>query len=270
MIKLIAIDIDDTLLSSKHDLLPTTIDAIQAALAQRIKIVLCTGRPLAGVTPFLKTLGIQGDDQFAITYNGAVIESVAGHIIAKRLIDNAAYRAMTSFGRTHQIPFNIVAPDSAIYTADHDVNAFIVMQAAENSAGLFIRQPDELASDFAIAKGSFVGDATMLDQVAPMVTAAFSPQLAVIRTAPNFLEVVHPEVNKGAALQQLAEHLQLTPQEIMAVGDERNDIPMFDFAGTAIAMGNGNAIAKQHADAVTDTNDNDGLAKAIRQYALRA
>jgi len=268
MIKLIAIDIDDTLLDSKHELRSSTVAAVREALTQDIKIVLCSGRPLAGVSPYLETLGIKGDAQYAITFNGAVIESISGHIIAKRLIEHQDYVDLTTYGQAHHIPFNIVAADSTIITADRDVNRYIVIQAAENFAGLEIRQPDELSADFAIAKGCFVGESPQLDTIQAAVMAEFAPHLSVIRTAPNFLEVVHPNVNKGAALQQLAEYLTLDASEIMAVGDERNDLPMFDFAGTAVAMGNGNELAKARADFVTDTHDNDGLAKAIRQYAL--
>jgi Predicted hydrolases of the HAD superfamily len=64
-------------------------------------------------------------------------------------------------------------------------------------------------------------------------------------------------------LETLTKILGFTPDEVMVFGDERNDLPMFDFAGSAIAMGNGSDIAKEHSTYVTDTNDNDGIAKAL-------
>ncbi|MGA3270198.1 Cof-type HAD-IIB family hydrolase [Lactiplantibacillus pentosus] len=267
-IKLIAIDIDDTLLNSKGELLPSTITAVKTARDAGIKVVLCTGRPLAGAKPYLDALGLAGDDQYVITYNGAVIESIDGRIVAKHLIDNAHYRQMTAFGQQHHVPFNALDADSTIYTADRDVNWVTVVQAWENKAGLLVRDPDDLPADFQIAKGLFVGEGPQLDAVEDLVKTTFGDELYVVRAATNFLELMHTGVNKGQAVQDLAAELQIQADEVMALGDERNDLPMFAFAGTAVAMGNGSAVAKEHADAVTATNDADGVAKAIRKWAL--
>lgn len=267
-IRLIALDVDDTLLNSKGELLPSTITAVKAAIAQGIKVVLCTGRPLVGVAHFLQQLEISGDDQYVITFNGAVIESVAGKVIAKHLVENNYYRKMTEFGQQHQIPFNVLDEDGTIYTADHDVNAITVVQAWENSAGILIRKPEELPANFQIAKGLFVGDEKLLDNIQPLVTKTFGDELSVIRAAKPFLELMHPGVNKGQALKNLASILKLDANDVMVAGDEGNDIAMFDYAGIAVAMGNGSDLAKSHANFVTGTNDDGGLANAIKKFAL--
>ncbi|WP_048000984.1 Cof-type HAD-IIB family hydrolase [Lactiplantibacillus herbarum] len=267
-IRLIAIDIDDTLLNSDGKLLPSTVSMVHRATEQGIKVVLCTGRPLAGVKPYLDELGIAGDDQYVITYNGAVIESVAGRVVAKHLVENQYYRQMTAFSKEHHVPFNVLDADSTIYTADRDVNWVTVVQAWENKAGLLIRDPDDLPDDFQIAKGLFVGEGPQLDAVESLVKETFGDQLYVVRAATNFLELMHENVNKGQALKDLAGVLNFKAEEVMALGDERNDLPMFDFAGTAVAMGNGSEVAKSHADYVTGTNDEGGVADAIRKLAL--
>ncbi|ETY75395.1 hydrolase [Lactiplantibacillus fabifermentans T30PCM01] len=268
-IRLIALDIDDTLLNSEGKLLASTITAVEKAVAQGIKVVLCTGRPLAGVAPYLKALHIDGDDQYVITYNGAVIESVAGRVVSKHLVDNADYRKMTAFGQEHHVPFNVLDEDSNIYTADRDVNWVTVVQGWENKAGLLIRDPEELPADFQITKGLFVGDPKQLDAVEPLVEKTFGDHLYVIRAGEYFLELMNPVVNKGQALKDLAKILKLDASEVMACGDEKNDLPMFDFVGTAVAMGNGSDEAKAHANYVTGTNDEGGLAAAIEKYALK-
>lgn len=79
---------------------------------------------------------------------------------------------------------------------------------------------------------------------------------------------MHANVNKGAGLHALAQALHVTADQVMAIGDEGNDIAMFDYAGCAVAMGNGSDVAKAHADHVVATNDEGGVAEAIRQYAL--
>lgn len=267
-IKLIAIDVDDTLLSSKQELLDSTIEVIQQALTKSIKVVLCTGRPLAGVTHFLAQLGIEGSNQYVITFNGAVIETVTGEVVAKHLLDNATYRALTAFAEKKGIPFNVLDEHSSIYTASHDVNWVTVVQAYENLAGIYVRTPDEQSADFSIAKGLFIGEAEQLDLVENEVRSTFSPDFYVVRSGRNFLEVLNQHVNKGQALKDLAAKLGLESAEVMAIGDEQNDIPMFDFAGIAIAMGNCSELAKDHATYITSTNDADGIAEAVRKFVL--
>ncbi|WP_261806095.1 Cof-type HAD-IIB family hydrolase [Lapidilactobacillus luobeiensis] len=267
-IKLIAIDIDDTLLNSAGQILPSTVAAIKAVQQQGIKVVLCTGRPLAGAQHFLKTLGLISADQYAITFNGAALETTTGQVIARHLIDNQYYRTLTAFAKDHHVPFNVLDEAGVIYTADHDVDRITVIQAWENHAGLLIRQPAELPSDFKIAKGLFVGTITQLDQIEAKVKQRFGQDLYVVRAGGNFLELMSPQVNKGNALLELASYLQIERTEIMAIGDEQNDLAMFKVAGTAIAMGNSTATVKAQADYVTATNDQNGIAQALAHFGL--
>lgn len=267
-IKLIAVDIDDTLLSSQGKVLPSTLTAIQAALEQEIKVVLCSGRPLAGIRPYLNELGIVGPTQYVIANGGGMIESTTGEVIAKHLVNNADYRHLTAFAQEHQVPFNIVDQNSEIITADRDIYWLIAVQAWENKAGILVREPDEFPNDFQIAKGVFVDTEANLDAIEAEVRAEFSDHLYVVRAGREFLELMNPNAGKGRALQDLSAALQIQPEEVMAVGDEGNDIAMFNFAGTAVAMGNGTDEAKSHADFVTSSNDEDGLAAAIEKFAL--
>ena len=269
-IKLIALDIDDTLLSSQGKILPSTLTAIKACLERGLKIVLCTGRPLAGVKPYLTELGVARPEQYVVTYNGAVIESITGQVVAKQLIDNAGYRTLTAFAAAHDIPFNVLDENSQIYTADHDVDFITAVQAVENEAGLFIRQPEELPANFAIAKGLFVGTQDLLDGVEDSVRAAFGDDYSVIRAGRYFLEAMAKGVDKGQGLKALGETIGITPDEMMGFGDEGNDLAMFSTVGLAVCMGNGSELAKAHADYITDTNDNDGISKAIEKFVLKA
>ena len=252
MIKLIALDTDGTLLSSKNKILPSTKRAIKKALDLRIKVVLCSGRPIAGLEHFMKELGIEGSDQYAVTLNGAINRTADGKIMTQDLVNNALYRALTKFAKEQKVPFNIVDPDSRIITADHDVDYFELLQAWENTAPMFIRIPDEMPDNFKISKGCFVGSKEILDQVEPTLREKFRKDL----------------YNKGNGLKELGEKIGITPDEMIAFGDEKNDISMFDIVGTAVAMGNGSQEAKDHADYITDSNDNDGIAKALNKFVF--
>ncbi len=267
MIKIIAIDIDDTLLTSQQQLHPTTIQAIHDVHAQGIKVVLCSGRPLAGLLPWLQQLGIDGPDEYVVSYNGGIVQSVSGKVISKHLLDNATYRRLFEFAKLHNVPFNVLDDESNIYTADRDVNWVIVAQAAENSAGMFIRTPDELPEDFTITKGLFVGDPKQLDAIQPAVEREFA-DCYVVRAGQPFLEVMHANVNKGAGLHALAQALNFTADEVMAIGDQGNDLSMLRYATNSVAMGNAIDEAKQIARYETKTNVEDGVAHAINTWAL--
>lgn len=265
-IKLVALDIDDTLLNSHGEILDSTQQAIKTALDRGIKIVLCSGRPLAGVKPYLDQLAISGNDQYVVTYNGAVVCTADGEVLAKELLDNDQYRRLTIFGEQHQVPFNVLDEHSVIYTADRNIDFVTVVQAWENLAGIMVRQLDELPNDFQITKGAFVGDPAKLDQIQSLVEQTFGHEMYIVRAGKQFLELMNPKVNKGQALKELTQQIGISPAEVMVIGDEGNDLTMFEFAGLAVCMGNGSAEAKAQADFVTSTNDDNGIALALNKF----
>lgn len=99
MIKLIALDTDGTLLNSENKILPSTKTAIKKALDQGIKVVLCSGRPIAGLAHFMKELGIKGSNQYAVTLNGAITRNADGKIMTQDLVSNKLYRELTKFAK---------------------------------------------------------------------------------------------------------------------------------------------------------------------------
>ncbi|WP_125589286.1 Cof-type HAD-IIB family hydrolase [Companilactobacillus jidongensis] len=265
-IKLIAFDMDNTLLDSNKMILKSSKAAVKRALSMGIKIVMCTGRPLAGVSEYLNELGISGDDQYVVTYNGAIVESVAGRTITKHLINKSEYRRLVNYADKNGIQYYSLDPDSNVYTGNHDISRVAVLQAWENHAGIFVRDPKDLPDDFTAAKFDFVGEQEDLNIDEPVVISDLGEQFSVIREGTVFLAVMNKRANKGTGLRSLAEHLNILASEVMAFGDERNDIAMFDYAGTAICMKNGTNQAKEHADYITDSNVNDGISKAMDKF----
>ncbi|UQS83857.1 Cof-type HAD-IIB family hydrolase [Bombilactobacillus thymidiniphilus] len=267
-IKLVAIDVDDTLLNSQGEILNSTKQVIKQALQQGIKVVICSGRPWAGIKIFLQELAIQGLEQYVITFNGGTIATASGKILAQNGITKATYQQIDDYSKQNHLAYNVLDNQSIIYTSNHDVNRITVLQAFENQAGIKIRTPQELSDNVDLIKGAFVGDKMQLDKQEAQVKAQFGQDNYIVRAADNFLEIMHPDVSKGAALRMLAAKLQLSDQEVLAIGDEKNDLAMFDFAGVAVAMGNGSDFVKRQADYVTLTNDEAGIAQAFKKYVL--
>ncbi|MDF7639341.1 Cof-type HAD-IIB family hydrolase [Lactobacillus sp. ESL0791] len=268
-IKLVAIDMDGTLLNSQGKIQLSTVVAVKKALTRDVKIVLCSGRPFAGLTAHLKELGISGPDEYVVTLNGAITQNTAGKVITEDLIPTSCYRQMTAFSVAHCLPVNIVDTSSRIITPNHNIDLMVYIQAYENLAPLYVRTPDELAPDHEIAKGCFVGSKELLDKYETQVKQKFDEKLTVARTDKHFIELINPAVNKGNGLRELCQALGIPANSVMAIGDERNDISMFDFAGIAICMGNGHAEAKKHADYVTTSNDADGISNAFAKFIFK-
>ncbi|WP_179394601.1 Cof-type HAD-IIB family hydrolase [Lacticaseibacillus absianus] len=267
MIQLIAIDIDDTLLTRHATISPKTLAALQRAIARGTKVVLCSGRPLAGVSRYLEQLGLSGDDQYVITNGGAVSETVSGRLLARAALTPADYLHVTAFARTKGLHHNVVDAESAIITADRTVDYYVLQQAMENHAPVLVRDPTEMGPTFAPVKAVFVGAPAVLDAKLDAIRTEFA-HLYVVRTGPQFVELMHPDVSKGAALAALCAQLDLPPAAVAAIGDEENDLTMFAFAGTTIAMGNALPRVQAAADFTTADHDHDGIAVALRRLAL--
>jgi Cof subfamily protein (haloacid dehalogenase superfamily) len=269
MIKLIAIDTDGTLLNSQGEIQASTKEAISKALDRGVKVVLCSGRPIAGLAPCMNELGIKGEDQYALTLNGAISSKASGEIMTSDLIANSVYRQLTAYALSLKLPFNIVDFESRIIMPNHDIDPMVYQQAYENQAVLFVRSVEEFPEKGqAIAKACFVGSQELLDRVEDRVKEDWGQDFNVLRTDARFLELLNPKVNKGQGLKELCGRLEIAPEEVMAIGDERNDLDMFAFTGTSVAMGNGNDLVKQAADYVTSSNDEDGIAQALEKFVF--
>ncbi len=113
-----------------------------------------------------------------------------------------------------------------------------------------------------------IDDAETMSSITEEMRARFGGRLSLPRSKPGFLEVVARAVDKGKALALLARSMGLDRKEVMAIGDGENDAPMLEWAGLGVAMANGAALARETADAVTVSNDEDGVALALERHVL--
>ncbi|MFD1440417.1 Cof-type HAD-IIB family hydrolase [Lacticaseibacillus hegangensis] len=269
-IKLIATDIDDTLLNSHRQLTVHTTDVLKRAHAQGIKVVLCTGRPVQAVQPLLDQLGLSGPDEYAITFNGAVTLSLAGEQFSNFDLGRRDFAALDQFAKAHQLTYNLRDAQGAVITPDDNISFYAVRQAYDSQVGITRLTPAQVPADFRYVKGMLTAPKAVLDAIEPSARAAFGDAYYVVRSTPFFLEVMNPKANKGSGLSALAKRLGLAAAEVMACGDEANDLPMLKWAGCAIGMANGIDAVKQAATHVTRDNDHDGVAAAVEKYVLEA
>lgn len=267
--KLIALDMDDTLLTSEKVVSEQNKQAINAALEKGIKVVLCSGRTHNAVIKYVKGLGIKGPNQYMITNGGAIIENLSGKIVFQELMSNEFYREFVKFIEDNQLHYNVVDKDGNTYTSGKEwLDKYTIMQAYENENGLYLKEPDQLPNDFQIVKAIINGEKSELDGISDKVHQRFDKNYFVVRTGVGFLEVFPQNVNKGGALEALCNKLNINLNQVMAMGDRDNDIPMLKKVGKGIAMENAQSGVKEVADFVTADNNHSGVALAIKKFAL--
>ena len=131
------------------------------------------------------------------------------------------------------------------------------------------RSADEMITEpVEMIKMMMIDEPAILDAAIAQIPADFKERYTVVKSAPFYLEVLHPGASKGVGLAQLASHLELTSDEVMAIGDNENDLTMLEYAGIGVAMKNAIPIVKEVADVETASNDEDGVALVVEQYVL--
>lgn len=264
MIKLVAIDMDGTLLNSKKELLEETKQYFKDFHKKETDtlLVLCTGRPESGIRPYLKDLGYLEENHYIISQNGAnIYESRTGKRVMDAFLDSAAIQKWIELGKKHGISVMGAGVDY-YYCFDQGPTEWMEFDVKLVSGKLKrIPTKESLNTDF--YKILLMGDEEQLNEFETFIPEEWRDEFYVVRSQKYLVEVLTKGVNKAFGLEKLAQKLNIQPSEIAAVGDAANDIEMLEYAGLAIAMGNASEEVKSISDIVTDTNENNGVIKAI-------
>lgn len=267
-IKLIAIDMDGTLLLPDHSISPAVKEAIAEARAKGIRVVITTGRPFAGVERYLKELGMVDDTDYCITYNGALVQKASdGSSVAQTALSYDDYRYLEAMAR--QVGSHFHALDRhTLYTANRDISRYTVHEAEVAQIPLVFCEAEKMDPATQFLKVMMIDEPAILDAAITRLPPEVKEKYTVMKSSPYFLEILDKRVDKGTGVKSLAEALKIHPGEVMAIGDQENDIAMIQYAGLGVAMGNAVPHVKQIADIITKTNLEDGVACAIKSYAL--
>ena len=266
MIKLVAIDMDGTLLNSKKELLEETKQYFKDFHKKETEtlLVLCTGRPETGIRPYLKDLGYLEENHYIISQNGAnIYESRTGKRVMDAFLDSAAIQKWIELGKKHGISVMGAGVDY-YYCFDQEPTEWMEFDVKLVS-GKLKRIPTEESLNTDFYKILLMGDEEQLNEFETFIPQEWRDEFYVVRSQKYLVEVLTKGVNKAFGLEKLAKELNIQSSEIAAIGDAANDIEMLKYAGLAIAMGNASEEVKAVSDIVTDTNENNGVIKAIDQ-----
>lgn len=267
-IKLITIDIDDTLVNTAKQVTPRVKAALQEATAQGVKVVLTTGRPLPGVQEYLDELGLNHqDDQYAITYNGGVVQTTNGEELGGKELAYSDYLRLREVADELGAYLQVETIDAA-YTSAKEINYWASRENFLIKMPLIIKPVDEMDPNDHYVKFMFIGDEADIDSWRDALPADVKEAYYIVKSTPQHLEFMHKDATKGSGLLTLAAKLGIDRSETMALGDQQNDVTMIEAAGLGVAMGNAVPEVKAVADVETTTQNADGVGVAVEKWAL--
>ena len=266
MYKLIALDMDGTLLNEEKQISPANYEAIQQARENGVKVVLASGRPLVGFKRYLEELNLVSEDDYAVAFNGALVQSSEGtEIISKTTLTLEDYKYLYELSK--ELKVNIHALTESVVIAPKD-NKYTRLEAEMNHISSEIIAVEEVAEDTTIVKVMFIDEPELIEEIMDKIPEEVRSKYTIVRSAPFFLEFLHTSVNKGAGVAALADKLNIKQEEVICIGDAGNDIHMIKYAGLGVAMGNAFPEVKRVANFITKTNEQDGVAHIINKFIL--
>ncbi len=270
-IRLIALDMDGTLLGADHHTIPQrNIDALRAASARGVKIAIASGRSWSLVREHAAGLGCV---DFGITANGAfVLDAATGAEMASFPMDSAQCVDIIRILRRWGLAFELyIGPENYMDGRLEDVKELIL---SDHFFEMFCRNTTSVDDVAAVAAKGRPGKFDIFcvpDSVRAQVQAEIAATGDVVFTGAlgYNMELNAPGVHKGRALAALAQRLGLTADQVMAFGDADNDLEMLEYARWSFAMGNAAPEAKATARHVTGANFEGGVGMAVEEYVLK-
>lgn len=274
-IKLIALDIDGTLLTYRSELTPRTRAAIEAAQGQGVKVALVTGRRFGSAHQLIQELGL---DVMLVSHNGALTKDVTtldtlGYHPLKVDLAQQVVHAGRDFGA------DVICCDDP---HGHGVMVLEGISASNRALQRYlekywhaVREVEDLLDylDHDPIQMMFSGACDPMDAFAEQLQTALGDQIQLFKTRYRsidltILDALSHTASKGDSLAEIASQHGIAREEVLAIGDNFNDLTMLRYAGTGIVMGNAEDELKAMGFEVTDTNAADGVAKAIEKHVL--
>ncbi|UHA72094.1 Cof-type HAD-IIB family hydrolase [Paenibacillus sp. 481] len=264
MYKLIAIDIDDTLITDDKIVTEGTKHALEQAIAQGVTVTLATGRMYASAHKIALQTGLNVP---LITYQGSLIKNVLdGHVLYECAVPHDAALRLLQYCKEHNIHLQLYIND---HLFAHEENQKLIDYCTLNNNIPYTIEPDLdrlLASPS--TKMLMIDEPETLDRIAPELRALLGPDVHITKSKPNFLEVTHRDGTKGNALRFLADHFGCKLEETIGIGDSWNDHELIETAGLGVAMENAVDSLKAIADYITLSNNDEGVRHAIEKFIL--
>lgn len=264
--KLLALDLDGTLLNEEHAISPRNATAIRRATERGVLVVIATGRMFRSALPYARELQI---DLPLITYHGALIKKAGGEVLRHSPLANEQALEILRFGMEEGFHFNLFLDDS-LYTAKENEFTRYYQQIASVPLSVvgdlhsFLMENKRDPTKLTVINM----EPQRLQELQGLLRGKYGRELFIMQPRHHFLEITTKEATKGQALDFLGGRKDIAPQEMVAIGDGHNDIDMLKFVGLGVAMANGAPKVREAADVVARPNTEDGVALFVEEYLL--
>jgi phosphoglycolate phosphatase (TIGR01487 family) len=240
-IKLVALDMDGTLLNNKGQISPANQEAIKTAKEKGVFVVLSTGRSLLTCREHADDLELTS---YLVTVNGSEIWDENRELVERNLVNPEHINWMWELSKQHNAKFWAINTERTLHN----------------------EMPEDLYNWEWLKFGFSIDDDVTRELVLKELTA--KNEFELTNSTLKNIEVNAAGINKARGLEVVCTRLGIDMKNVMAVGDSRNDLMMIKEAGLGVAMGNAQDVVKEEADWITATNEEDGVAKAIQKWVL--
>ncbi len=262
--KLVAFDLDGTLLGEELLLRPRVLSAIEKMREGGVQGCIVTGRMYRAALPFVRQLHFTAP---VVCYQGAaVIDPQTDDVLQDVPLPNAQALELEAYARDNGLHIQLYANDR--YYCEQR-NRYSDLYAKISGVEPIITP--SLARQFEVwdaTKACIIAEPEVVNEQLPRVQALCGDRAYVTRSIPWFIEVMNSNVNKGKSLELVARYLNIPLEQVLAIGDSWNDAPLLQAAGFGVAMGSAPPELRAVADAVVDDVENDGVAQAVERYVL--
>lgn len=267
MIKLIACDLDDTLLDRNSRISPENKRVIKEVLGRGLTFTIATGRMFQSAAPFARSLGLNSE-QPLVCYNGALIKRLSGETLYHDPLPNDVACLIAKLAQANGWTLNVYYDDEVYVARWNDLIAAYaqLVQADVGVVGDLVRFLEE--GEKRPSKMLITNPPELVPQRISLIRDLVGDRIQIARSRQKLIEITGADVHKGKALLWLADFLGFAPEEVMAIGDSNNDQTMLAMAGLGVAMANAPREVKQAADCETLSNSEHGVAEAIRRLVL--
>lgn len=262
MIKMVATDIDGTILRGDFGFSPAVKSCVKDLCEHGVKVVLVTGRMHCAALKLANELGLNTP---IVSYQGGMIKenSLDGKVYYNKYLEPEYARKIINWARENGIHINLYM-DDVLYVEKDDE---IIRRYTE---ARYISYKVSLFDDLKFEK---INKILLIDYANPEKVNQWVkylnkeyPQLYVVTSTPYFCEISHPDAKKSTAVEYLCKLWDIKQEEVLTIGDQNNDIELLKAGGIKVAMGNATDELKACADYITDTVTNDGFVKAVEKF----
>jgi len=261
---MIAIDLDDTLLAQDLSISPINRQAISHAVSMGVIVTISTGRMFRSTVPYVEQLKL---DVPVITYQGALIKNaISNEVVLARPLSLDISLEIIEESRKHGVHIQTYIGDDYFFDKHNGYSK--MYYALSGIEGRAVKRLEDFLVEEPL-KVLIMDSPETISYLTGLYTEMFKGKAEITISKSNYLEFTNIEASKGSALEHLAQSLGIKREEVIAIGDGYNDISMIKYAGLGVAMSNAPEDVKKHADFITHSNEDDGVAHVIKKFVIK-